>query len=43
LALAIFGESEQMNGGFYAGAAVLVGTVMVDAMIKRRRRPRLQR
>ena len=43
LALLIFGESEQMNGGFYAGAGLLVGTVMVDAMIKRRRRPRLQR
>jgi drug/metabolite transporter (DMT)-like permease len=38
LALLIFGENEQMNGGFYAGVAVLVATVMGDALIKRRQR-----
>jgi drug/metabolite transporter (DMT)-like permease len=38
LALLIFGENEQMNGGFYAGVAVLVATVMGDALIRRRQR-----
>jgi len=35
LALWIFGAEEQMGGGFYLGAAVLLGAVGVDAWMKR--------
>ncbi|MCH1575700.1 MAG: DMT family transporter [Flavobacteriales bacterium] len=40
LALLIFGEEEVMPPGFYGGASVLLATVFVDAMLKRKKAPR---
>jgi len=37
LALAVFGEEEVMPPGFYAGAAILILSVFLDVMLKRRR------
>jgi hypothetical protein len=39
LALLIFGEEEVMPPGFYGGASVLLATVFVDAMLKRKKAP----
>ncbi|MAI24091.1 MAG: EamA family transporter [Crocinitomicaceae bacterium] len=36
LAALIFGDEERMHGGFYLGAAIIVGAVFVDAWFKRR-------
>ena len=36
LALLIFGEEEKMTAGFYVGAAIILGTLFIDAIIKRR-------
>jgi drug/metabolite transporter (DMT)-like permease len=36
LALIIFGEKEQMNSGFYLGAFIILGTVFLYPVIKRR-------
>ena len=36
LALLVVGESERMTPGFYAGTALLLATVVADALIKRR-------
>jgi len=41
LALLIFGESEYMSTGFYLGAVVILFTLWVDAIIKRRARSAL--
>ena len=38
LAAVIFGDEERMHGGFYVGAAIIVGAVFVDAWFKRRAR-----
>ncbi len=38
LALWIFGESEQMEWGFYVGAAIILSTVFVDVWLRKRRR-----
>ena len=38
LAALIFGDEERMHGGFYLGAAIIVGAVFVDAWFKRRAR-----
>jgi len=38
LAALIFGDEERMHGGFYLGAAIIVGGVFVDAWFKRRAR-----
>ena len=38
LAALIFGDEERMYGGFYLGAAIIVGAVFVDAWFKRRAR-----
>ena len=35
LAFFIFGESERMNGGFYLGAIILIGTVFVYPLLKK--------
>ncbi|MBL6645112.1 MAG: DMT family transporter [Flavobacteriales bacterium] len=37
LAIFIFGEEEIMPPGFYAGAAILISTVFLDAWLKRKR------
>ena len=34
LALLIFGDSEKMSLGFYLGATVLIGSVLIDARFK---------
>ena len=34
LALVIFGDSEEMSWGFYLGAAIIVGTIFVNAWLK---------
>ena len=39
LALAIFGESELMSVGFYAGTAVILLSIWANAIIVRRRIP----
>jgi drug/metabolite transporter (DMT)-like permease len=39
LALAIFGESELMSAGFYAGTAVILLSIWANAIIVRRRIP----
>ncbi len=41
LALLIFGESEKMNPYFYAGAAIILSTVLLDAFIKKKKRKKL--
>tara|TARA_R110000850_G_scaffold92173_1_gene195898 strand:- start:363 stop:1214 length:852 start_codon:yes stop_codon:yes gene_type:complete len=41
LALIIFGDSEKMNPYFYVGAAIILSTVVMDALIKRRRKKKL--
>lgn len=38
LALLILGESEKMNPYFYVGAAIILSTVVMDAVIKKRRK-----
>lgn len=43
LAFFIFGESEKMTGGFYAGAAVLLGALFTDAYMKSRTARRVRR
>lgn len=40
LALLIFGDSEKMNPYFYLGAAIILSTVVMDALIKKKRRER---
>jgi drug/metabolite transporter (DMT)-like permease len=35
LALLFFGESEQMTPGFYLGAAIILGTVIGNGVLKR--------
>lgn len=42
LALVIFGQEEVMPPGFYGGAAVLILSVFLDVMLKRRRTAREQ-
>ena len=37
LALVIFGEEEVMPTGFYGGASILILSVFLDVMLKRRR------
>ena len=37
LALAVFGQEEVMPPGFYGGASVLILSVFLDVMLKRRR------
>jgi drug/metabolite transporter (DMT)-like permease len=41
LALAIFGESELMSAGFYAGTAVILLSIWANAIIVRRRIPEI--
>lgn len=38
LALAIFPESEKMTGGFYLGSGIIILSVLINAVIKRRER-----
>jgi len=38
-ALLIFGESEHMSPGFYAGAVLILLTILGDGLMKRRRLP----
>ncbi len=38
LALIFFGKSERMNPYFYVGAAIILGTVVADGLIKRHRK-----
>ena len=42
LAALIFGDEERMHGGFYLGAAIIVGAVFVNAWLKRRARLRAE-
>ena len=37
LGLIVFGEAERMSGAFYVGTAIILGTIMVNAAISRRR------
>ncbi|MFP6583710.1 MAG: EamA family transporter [Candidatus Hydrogenedentota bacterium] len=39
LALVIFGETEFMSWGFYLGAAAILGSIVVNAMLARKRAP----
>ena len=41
MALLIFGEDEQMSPGFYAGAIIILATILVNAWLKKRRKKRL--
>lgn len=40
LALLIFGESEKMEANFYLGAALIIGTVLLNGWLKHRVQPR---
>lgn len=42
LAFAIFGESEKMNGLFYAGAVIILLTVVANGILKNRKRLKRQ-
>jgi len=41
MALLIFGEDEQMSPGFYAGAFLILATILVNAWLKKRKRKQL--
>jgi drug/metabolite transporter (DMT)-like permease len=38
LALVVFGDAEYMSAAFYIGAAIILGTVLVNAYFKAKRR-----
>lgn len=41
MALVIFGEEEYMSGGFYLGAAILILTILANAVLKSKQRKKL--
>jgi hypothetical protein len=41
LALLVFGESELMSPGFYAGAGIILASIWANAIIVRRRIPEI--